>query len=72
MGPIIEGMFAIIAAVVFSVLEERDFFIWTLPAYPVLILSSYMMWKYQKGITVYSHSFMDEANEFTTEMIVNY
>lgn len=71
-GPFIEGFFAIAAAVVFSVYEERDFFLYCLPAYPTIIYASFMMWKYQKGLTVYPEDEMEEANDYTTEMIVNY
>lgn len=72
LGPYIEGIFGILAAIGFSLYEERDFFLYCLPAYPVLIFAAYMMWKYQKGIIIFSEEHKEEADDFATEMIVNY
>ena len=45
-GPYIEALCGVITALVLSLLEESDFFVWCLPAYPVIMISSYMMWQY--------------------------
>lgn len=71
-GPVLEGITGVVVAIVISLTEERDFFIYCIPAYPVLFLSSWMMWKYQKGIIVHSEKYVEDADDFSTEMIVNY
>jgi ABC-type multidrug transport system fused ATPase/permease subunit len=71
-GPILEGLFGILAGIGFALYEERDFFLYCIPAYPVLIASSYMMWRYQKGLVISSEKYMEAAHEFSTEMIINY
>lgn len=71
-GPILEGLCGVAVAIGISLTEERDFFVYCIPAYPVLILSSLMMWKYQKGLIVHSEKYVEEADDFSTEMICNY
>lgn len=44
LGPYIEAACGLIIAVALSLREEMDFFVWCLPGYPILMLSSYMMW----------------------------
>ena len=36
------------------------------------MVSSYMMWQYQKGIIKHDLDDLEYAYEFTTEMITNY
>ena len=71
-GPYIEAFCGVATAVALSLTEERDFFVWCLPGYPVLMASSYMMWKYQKGLIVHAEDQLEDADDYTTEMILNY